>query len=134
MSKVTIAGDLIWQKCTIAKKMNWDEAIEYAKNLRIGGYDDWRLPTIEELSEVVTICEGIAVKFGSDMQDNEKKNITNQRYLANYRKLGFGSYFYWSSTTLAGRFSYAWLVSFYNGLKYYNGKSNSLYVRCVRTG
>jgi len=35
------------------KVMTWSEALEYAKNLREGGYDDWRLPTIEELGELM---------------------------------------------------------------------------------
>lgn len=40
--------DLMWQRET-AGPMDWKDAISYCKNLRLGGYDDWRLPTIEEL-------------------------------------------------------------------------------------
>lgn len=29
-------------------KMTYNEAVEYCKNLRLGGYSDWRLPTLEE--------------------------------------------------------------------------------------
>ena len=36
---ITIIGDLMWEKET-QKEMDWAEAMEYAKNLRLGGYDD----------------------------------------------------------------------------------------------
>jgi len=55
---ITIIGDLMWSKES-EDMMTWDDAMEYAKNLRLGGYDDWRLPTIEELKEVVSFCGGI---------------------------------------------------------------------------
>jgi formylglycine-generating enzyme required for sulfatase activity len=32
--------------------MTWDEAIQYAQNLRLGGFSDWRLPTRAELREL----------------------------------------------------------------------------------
>jgi hypothetical protein len=32
--------------------MNWRETNEYASQLRLGGYSDWRLPTIEELEQL----------------------------------------------------------------------------------
>ena len=41
---------LMWQKATDAKsdsldgRVTWYEAEEYAKNLRLGGYSDWRVP------------------------------------------------------------------------------------------
>ena len=38
-----------------AKFFNWHEAVEFAdkKNLRkIGGFDDWRLPTVEEVASL----------------------------------------------------------------------------------
>jgi Protein of unknown function (DUF1566) len=34
------------------KPTYWGEAVRFAKNLRLGGYSDWRLPTIEELEEL----------------------------------------------------------------------------------
>jgi hypothetical protein len=32
--------------------MNWDQATQYAQNLRLGGFSDWRLPTRVELREL----------------------------------------------------------------------------------
>lgn len=47
---------LMWQKLDsyheLKKGLNWYEAVEYVnlKNSeKLGGYDDWRLPTLEEL-------------------------------------------------------------------------------------
>ena len=41
--------NLMWIVKDNGQDINWNEAIEYAKNLRSGGYSDWRLPTIEQL-------------------------------------------------------------------------------------
>ena len=38
-----------------AGRMNWKEANKYAENLRFGGYDDWRLPTKDELRKLGNI-------------------------------------------------------------------------------
>ena len=119
---ITIIGDLMWEKET-QKKVTWDEAMEYAKNLRLGGYDDWRLPTIKELSEVATLCRGVS-----------DKNWFNQTCQANYKAKGFTSNYYWSSTTVAGLSSIAWLVNFSYGSQCNAYKSISYYVRCVRSG
>jgi hypothetical protein len=43
---------LIWTAKCSQKPMDWHEAKEYAKQLRIGGFSDWRLPTVDELEEL----------------------------------------------------------------------------------
>lgn len=43
---------LMWQK-TMDPKMTFDEAIQYAKSSAIGGYSDWRIPTIKELFSLI---------------------------------------------------------------------------------
>ncbi|MDQ7046626.1 MAG: DUF1566 domain-containing protein [Sulfurovum sp.] len=55
---VMMINGLMWQKETVEEKMNWNDAMEYAKNLRLGGYDDWRLPTIEEFEKLVILSFG----------------------------------------------------------------------------
>jgi len=50
---------LMWQKTTDAKpdslegRITWDKGEEYAKNLKLGGHDDWRVPSIKELISLV---------------------------------------------------------------------------------
>lgn len=39
---------LMWQQTPPTDKMSYDEAVEYVENLELGGYTDWRLPTIKE--------------------------------------------------------------------------------------
>ncbi len=91
-----------------------DTATTYCKNLTLGGYDDWQLPTIKELQTIVndgTYNPSINSTF---------VNITSSPY--------------WSSATNSSNTSYAWNVNFYNGNTYYNNKGNSIYVRCVGGG
>ena len=131
---ITIIGDLMWAK-EADEKMNWNDAMAYAKNLRLGDYDDWRLPIIEELGEVVMLCGGVFVTPADDNAiENTDKNIVNETYQSNYKAKGFASSSYWSSTTYAGYSSHAWRVNFYNGGQNLNDKRSSYYVRCVRAG
>ena len=47
------ATGLTWQKADSKKGMNWKEALQYAENLTLGGYSDWRLPNAKELQSIV---------------------------------------------------------------------------------
>jgi hypothetical protein len=40
---------LTWTKEDSGRDINWHEANQYADGVRLGGYSDWRLPTIEQL-------------------------------------------------------------------------------------
>jgi hypothetical protein len=44
---------LMWQQGLPADKMSWEEAVSGADTCCIGGYDDWRLPTIKELYSLI---------------------------------------------------------------------------------
>ena len=132
---VMMINALMWQKETL-EEMTWYDAMEYAKNLRLGGYDDWRLPTIEELEEVVSSCGGINIKcVDDDWGEMIDKNEANKSYQECYKSKGFTSSYYWSSTASAYYSPNVWVVSFYDGSSnYYYKKENELYVRCVRAG
>jgi Protein of unknown function (DUF1566) len=43
---------LMWTKKDNGLHVNWFSASEYAEHLRLGGYEDWRLPTVEELESL----------------------------------------------------------------------------------
>ena len=105
---------LMWQQ-EIPEKMTWDEAVSYCEKLNLGGYTNWRLPTIQELKTLVDYTSYIPAI-----------NIT---YFPNT-----ASSFYWSSTIHAYNTNYTWGVSFHYGDDHYYGKNNSYYIRAVREG
>ena len=47
---------VMWEKRNDKDNENttWQEAFEYSADLELGGYSDWRLPTVKELSSLVT--------------------------------------------------------------------------------
>jgi hypothetical protein len=80
-------------------------------NLSLGGYDDWYLPSIEELNKMYqNIGQGNALGLG---------NVG-----------GFASNYYWSSTE--GDTNLAWSQYFFNGAQLFYSKSFNFYVRAVR--
>ena len=108
-----IATKLMWQQGE-GGKMNWESAISYCKGLSLAGYNDWRLPNIDELKSIIDVKE---------------KPKTNKTHFPNVYSSG-----YWSSPTRVGGSSSAWYVDFDDGNVSYDFKSYSYYVRCVRGG
>ncbi len=47
------ATGLMWQQPDSGRAMDWENALEYAENLVLNGYDDWRLPNAKELQSIV---------------------------------------------------------------------------------
>ncbi len=43
---------LMWQQ-TMASKMTYDEAVAYANASSLGGYNDWRIPSIKEVFSLI---------------------------------------------------------------------------------
>ena len=118
---------LMWQKVDDNTLYNWYEAsgtVDATSNpggvadacgaLTTGGHSDWRLPMKKELVSLVHYgLSGPAI------------------YITYF--LGTNDNFYWSSTTLAGNASSAWLVDFDHGNVAGRRKTDDLFfVRCVR--
>jgi hypothetical protein len=43
---------LMWTKNDNGSNVNWNQATDYCTKLQLAGYNDWRLPTIEELQGI----------------------------------------------------------------------------------
>jgi hypothetical protein len=103
-------------------EMTYAEAVKYCENLNFAGYDDWRLPTINEL---------LSITDDTKYNPAINKAFKNVAYKTNDK--GEKSYgWYWSSTKSAGDSSSAWFVNFRNGYDYWSGVSYRSFVRCVR--
>jgi len=46
---------IMWQKGDNGQEVTFDEAQEYCKTLRVGGYGDWRLPNADERDTAVAV-------------------------------------------------------------------------------
>jgi hypothetical protein len=89
-----------------------DTAATYCENLTLGGYDDWRLPSVEELENI-----------------EDYGRYSPAIDTAVFQNTGTGGY--WSGFT-GENHSYAWLADFNYGGVYFDNKGNTHYVRCIR--
>ena len=113
---VTIDG-LMYQNQPFTKTYIWKEAKEYAQNLRLGGYDDWRLPTRDELKKLLTKKR---TKGKNGDYYIRKKFVNNLESFA----------FFWTSEKRDS--SYAWGVTFRSGYDNWLLKRSLYYALCVR--
>jgi len=106
--------NLQWAMNYVEKK-TWDQAHEYCDELnaqKYGGFDDWRLPTIEELRMLVDYSRFDPASLFPDMPPKT----------------------FWSSSSFAYNTANAWLVLFDYGNVYYDYKTNVGAARCARSG
>ena len=85
--------------------LNWDDAMSYCADYTVGQYDDWYLPSKDELNLIYQQQTAIG---------------------------GFTDYYYWSSTEIDGDDEGAWNQDFGNGFQGLSFKTFPSYVRAVR--
>jgi hypothetical protein len=80
---------LTWAGKDNGKDVDWHKAMNYCRDLRLAGYSDWRLPTIDEL-------EGIYERYTSDsgQADSHGSFVFGFRVKGKLALTGFS----WSST------------------------------------
>lgn len=132
---------LMWQQ-DMSKKMTWDEAIDYAETSTLGGYDDWRVPTIKELYSLI-IFTGTS---GGEVA-GEKRFIDTDYFIQPIGDVSKGEREIdaqtWSSTVYVGTtmngketiFGVNFVDGRIKGYPKYKGntqKPNTMYVRLVR--
>jgi hypothetical protein len=104
---------LVWIKSSENIQHTWQNAISYCNELDFAGHTDWRLPDKFELESIVDY--GKSYPAINEVFDCERS-------------------FYWSTTPHANNPAYAWSVFCYDGADHWVHKTNTYFVRCVRTG
>jgi len=111
-----LSTGLMWQQATAPGSHSWQNALSYCEDLSLGGYTDWRLPTIKELDSIVDLKQqlpAIDIDYFPDTDSNE---------------------FYWTSTTYQRNAEYGYRIYFdYGGDGFFN-KTDGGRVRAVRGG
>lgn len=134
------ATGLTWSKRT-PNEMNWMNAINYCSDLKEGGYDDWRLPKVDELRTIIKDCPktmsygGCKVSERNDCLSDNCWKPEGSCFCSNggkYSKLGDYKIRLWSSSATSNNSNIIWYVNLSEANIYYHSKSNSHHVRCVR--
>jgi Protein of unknown function (DUF1566) len=120
---------LMWAARDNGEDITWGKALKYCSNLRLAGYSDWRLPTIDELSNIYD---------GSGFNAPHPKNV--MLILAGRAKGGLllTGNFEWSSNRVLDdrghRTGYAWQFDFPHGRRWHDplGYYGSQRALCVR--
>ena len=121
--RFTVDGDtvhdartgLIWSRATLSGgRRNWKAAQKAVAPRTLGGFSDWRLPTVQELLSIVDYERTKpAIDPVFECEDS----------------------WYWTSTPLASSPSgCAWIVYFYGGDSYWGLQGSEGFVRAVRDG
>jgi Protein of unknown function (DUF1566) len=118
---------LMWAGKDNGKDVNWDKARKYCRNLRLAGYSDWRLATIDELKGIYdknAKAPGLGGKHGDQpFAFHVKGNLflTGQQ---------------WSSTQRrddSGRpIGFAWFFDFLNSTSWRDPDDHEKCALCVR--
>ncbi len=112
---------LQWLQDAGSESMTWYQANDYVKNLYIGGYSDWRIPTKEEIESLIAIAtrEGTREKYHNFFNEHGFKNVL------------YG--YYWSSTYHTNIADRAYVLASWDGDLLSIDKSRDAYVWPVRS-
>ena len=119
MAEITMLQDprtnLMWEDTPHVReaKIRQPRSVIYCKELRVGGFEDWRLPTIKELLTIVdyTRISPAILRAFSYVEDES---------------------FYWTKTHVADEDDAFWGVNFKRGYSSKASEYYDRYVRCVR--
>ncbi len=139
---------LTWQTMNAGPSSGWEDAQDLCDDLSLGGFDDWRLPSISELRTIIRgseetetggmcsvtdDCAGWADCFSWDACDGgfPLDGPTQGCYWAG--ELSGKCSWYWSSVELGGVGYSAWTVDFGTaGIRAEHWDDEYHFVRCVR--
>lgn len=92
-------------------KKDWVDALKYCEELYANGYEDWYLPTKEQLQTIVDRSKNPAIKDGF-------KNVEPKGY--------------WTNEKIDIKDGYVWAIYFNHGGEVWELKTDTNYVRCLR--
>jgi len=112
------ATELMWQQADSGAGMNWEDALAYAEDLTLAGYDDWRLPSVKELQSIVDYTHSPNATDPADLGPA----IDTDFFTTTALPAGTTSYdpdygYFWSSTSAYFNpddpgYYYGWYVAF----------------------
>ena len=107
---------LLWEDTPHVRevKITHPKAKLYCKELKLGGYTDWRLPTIKELLSIVDYTRVSPATYKAFDYIEEES-------------------FYWTGTPIADSDDEFWGVNFKRGESSRAAEYYDRYVRCVRS-
>ncbi len=140
---------LTWQNgATVgAESYVWQDAQNYCAGLNWDGAGNWRLPTISELRSLIQGCPTTVTGGSCGVTDQcLRADCWNPTCSCPYGggpgpacsywpaelSGSVGAYAYWSSSPVANRPRFAWLVQFYSGYIGVNEVGYPALARCVR--
>ena len=116
--------NLVWQRVPRNERFIWSAALAFARDVPLGGFDDWRVPNVHELLSLVHYGRTKpALHPVFDFTPDDEIAVGNNEA-------------YWSSTSVNNPSlkKHAWRVKFVNGDHDFVEKSQSLAMRVVRGG
>ena len=106
--------NLMWMQNSLEEEFTFAEAINIKKEF--AGFDDWRLPTIDELVAIINY-QAHPAYFEGFMSTESSSTL----------------FYFWSSSPYVGNPSYyAWSVNFNGGFVGLNHRNGAFPVRLVR--
>lgn len=119
----------MWQKAGSGGIVTWYEAAAYCSTANDGGYDDWRMPSKEELKTLVFCSNGTPTPLADQINCGDMGTFASPTIDAQFT---CESDTYWTSSVSIEGPGQAWVVSFATGNAHSTSLTFNFYVRCVR--